>query len=478
MYRISQRIINSNCKSKWGIYNYTTSTTSTTTNKQLMNDETHVIQHIKPQINFDYIKENCSSIQDNAKKRNSTVDVSHIVDLYQQYRVTKKETDTLRAKRNIVAANMKNVAKGDTKERNRLVEEGKFIKEQVNLCEHRFEKLHNQLYSEALKIPNNTHPDVPIGPEKNARVLEMSGEKPTHLDQFKFKDHLELGESLGVIKSAAQTTGHKFYYLTREGAMLEMALSFWAFSKMTNQHNFIPVITPDLIHPSLAEACGFQPRSEATQLFWIKDQDLCLTATSEIPLAGMYSNSQIKGAELPIRMVGYSHCFRAETGHGVHNKGIYRVHQFSKVEMFVISKPEQSDEILDQLLKIQIEMFKELGLHFRVLDMPSEDLGAPAYRKYDIEVWIPSRNDYGEISSASNCTDYQSRRLNMKYTATNGGPTAFVHTLNGTACAIPRLILAILENNQQPDGSVLIPKVLQPFMGNKERILPLNNNNK
>eukprot|EP01132_Coremiostelium_polycephalum_P003599 gene3599-4481_t len=420
--------------------------------------EQHV-QPIKPQLNLQYIRDNHERLQDNSNKRNTKVDLQKVVNLYEQYRVIKKNLDSLRAKRNEIAATIKKLGKGKEGERNRLVELGKQVKEQLVSEELTHDQTWNEMNLEALKIPNETHPDVPIGPETCAKVLKLVGEKPALLEsgQFRVLDHLELGEKLGVIKSAAHTTGHKYYYFTREGAMLEMALSFWAFSKMTNKYGFMPVITPDLVHPSLAEACGFQPRSEATQIYWVKGQDLCLAATSEIPLAGMHANSTIDSRELPIKMVGYSHCFRAETGRGVFNKGIYRVHQFSKVEMFVISTPEQSNEILDQLLEIQIEMFSELGLHFRVLDMPSEDLGAPAYRKYDIEVWIPSRNDYGEISSSSNCTDYQSRRLNMKYQINSGGSdnnnngSHFVHTLNGTSCAIPRMILAILENNQQPD---------------------------
>eukprot|EP01133_Synstelium_polycarpum_P014801 gene14801-17500_t len=354
-----------------------------------------------------------------------------------------------------------------------LIDQGKQIRATLTAMEETHDSLLAALTSEALKIPNLTHPDSPVGPEECAVTLQTVGTVPTFA--FPPRDHLEIGEELGLLKSASETSGHKHYYFMREGAALEMALSFWAFSKMQHRFGFMPVITPDVIHPSLAEACGFQPRSEATQLYWLKGHDLCLTATAEIPLAGLYVNSTLDASTLPLKLVGYSHCFRAETGRGVFNKGIYRVHQFSKVEMFVVSTPEQSEAILQELLAIQVEMFTELGLPFRVLDMPTEDLGAPAYRKYDIEVWIPSRNGWGEISSASNCTDYQSRRLNIKYQDTlpsdaNATQAQFTHTLNATACAIPRIILAILENNQQPDGSVLIPKVLQPLMGGKDRI--------
>ncbi|GAM19819.1 hypothetical protein SAMD00019534_029940, partial [Acytostelium subglobosum LB1] len=431
----------------------------------------------KPSINLQYIKDNKTMIQENANKRNTQIDVGAIVDLYDRYRGVKKEIDSVRARKNAIAANVK--AKTTTSEqRAQLVEQGKRVKEMLVQMELDHDRMLNELTSEALKIPNDTHPDSPVGPETCARTILEVGQKPTFAG-FTPRDHIELGESLGMLLPASQTSGHKYYYFTRDAAMLEMALSYWAFSTMQMRHGFTPVITPDVVHPALAEACGFQPRSDATQLYWLKDQDLCLTATAEIPLAGMHANSVLDEHQLPLKLVGFSHCFRAETGRGVFNKGIYRVHQFSKVEMFVVSTPEQSNAILEQLLQIQIELFTSLGLPFRVLDMPTEDLGAPAFRKYDIEVWIPSRNDYGEISSASSCTDYQSRRLNIKYRQSSDtpsasvSPTEFTHTLNATACAIPRIILAIMENNQQADGSVIIPEVLRPLMGGKDRILPL-----
>ncbi|KAK5576725.1 hypothetical protein RB653_007869 [Dictyostelium firmibasis] len=475
--------------------------------EQQQQQQPHIINQIKPRIDFQFIKDNENLIKDNIIKRKSSVELDKLIKNYDEYRIIKKELDSFRAKRNEIASKMKSMIKGKTNEKERLdlVEQGKQIKEELIVLEDKHDYYFNEITSEALKIPNNTHPSVPIGEESNATIIKMVGDKPNYLKPNELiKDHLELGESLGVIKSASKTTGHKYYYFTREGAMLEMALSYWAFSKLTYKYGFQSVITPDLIHPNLAEACGFQARSDADQLFWIKDRDLCLSATSEIPLAGMYSNEEpLNSNELPIKMVGYSHCFRPEVGRGLQNKGIYRVHQFSKVEMFIISKPNQSNQLLEDLLNIQIELFSELGLHFRVLDMPSEDLGAPAYRKYDIEVWIPSKQEYGEISSTSNCTDYQSKRLNIKYQPNKdepinqhennfniipsssssssssssdsiNSPPLFTHTLNGTACAIPRLILAILENNQQSDGSVLIPKVLQPFMNNQKVILPLN----
>ena len=234
-------------------------------------------------------------------------------------------------------------------------------------------------------------------------------------------------------------------------------------------------MTPDLVKASVLEKCGFQPRGTNTQVYSINDSPLCLTGTAEVPLGGVYMDKILNESELPIKMAAFGHCFRTEAGaSGAAGKGLYRVHQFSKVEMFVLSTPEQSDAIHQELIDFETELFTDLGLHFKVLDMPSGDLGAPAYRKFDVEAWMPGLKRYGEISSASNCTDYQSRRLNIRYRPTASGgaggkgqgkATEFVHTLNATACAVPRMIVAILENFQQADGSVVIPDVLRPFMG-------------
>ncbi|KAK9809278.1 hypothetical protein WJX73_000344 [Symbiochloris irregularis] len=245
---------------------------------------------------------------------------------------------------------------------------------------------------------------------------------------------------------------------------------------------------PNLTHPEVPrgvlEKCGFQPRAENTQVYSIMDSSLCLTGTAEVPLGGLYMDQIIPEEQLPIKLAGFGHCFRTEAGAaGAASKGLYRVHQFSKVELFVLCTPSQSEAVLDELKAFEEDLFTQLGLHFKVLDMPTGDLGAPAYRKFDIEAWMPGLQRYGEISSASNCTDYQSRRLNIRFRpgtspadkkSASGSKgkvsTEFVHTLNATACAVPRLIVAILENFQQADGSVLVPPPLQPFMGGMTKI--------
>nr|AFK33798.1 unknown [Lotus japonicus] len=256
-----------------------------------------------------------------------------------------------------------------------------------------------------------------------------------------------------------------------------MALLNWTLSEVMKR-GFTPITTPEIVRSSVVEKCGFQPRADNTQIYSIEDSDQCLIGTAEIPVGGLHMDSILADSLLPLKYVAFSHCFRTEAGAaGAATRGLYRVHQFSKVEMFVFCRPEESEYYHQELIKIEEDIFSSLGLHFKILDMASEDLGAPAYRKSDVEAWMPGLERFGEISSASNCTDYQSRRLGIRYRPSealapgpkkskgNLAPPQFVHTLNATACAVPRMIICLLENYQQEDGSVLIPEPLRPFMG-------------
>ena len=264
-------------------------------------------------------------------------------------------------------------------------------------------------------------------------------------------------------KTAAVVSGAKFYYLKNEGVLLELALTRYVLDKIMDK-GFIPHITPDLAKESVVSGIGYNPRGNETNIYSIQGGDLCLIGTSEITLGGMYMNRLLKSKEMPLRLAGLSHCFRTEAGSaGRVSKGLYRVHQFSKVEMFIICEPSESEKYLESILEIEEDICKELNLPYRVLNIASGDLGNPASRKYDIEVWMPGRNSYGEVTSASNCTDYQSRRLNIKY-KDSANDSQFVHMLNGTAIAIPRMIIAILENFQNEDGTVDIPPALHDHL--------------
>ena len=302
-----------------------------------------------------------------------------------------------------------------------------------------------------------------------ATPISTSG-KPRSFD-FPSRDHLTLARDLDLVdfESAAKVSGQKFYYLKREAALLELALQRFALDKLLPS-GFIPIVTPDVARPDVIEGLGFSPRGKESQIYAIADHDLCLIGTSEITLGGMYADKILAEDELPIRLAGISHCFRTEAGaHGRESKGLYRVHQFTKVEMFVFCRPEDSEQQHDDLLRHEREIFDALEIPYRVIDIASADLGVPAYRKFDLEAWMPGRGedgDWGEVTSTSNCTDYQSRRLKIRFRrAGEKKKNEFVHTLNGTAISNARAIVAILENHQQEDGSITIPKALVPYMG-------------
>ncbi|KAL4859468.1 Serine--tRNA ligase [Chlorella vulgaris] len=453
-------------------------------------------------IDFKFVRDNVEAVAVNCTNRLSSADPQLVARLYEEYVEAQQQTDKLRAARNENSSAMK--AKLEPEQRTALIERGKKIKEDLEGLDARLEALEAELQREGQRLPNMTHPDVPIGGEDVSGVLATVGQRPSF--EFAVKDHLQLGEDLDLIdfETGGVVSGAKFYYLRNEAALMELALINWTMQRVVAA-GFTPMTTPDLVRESVFEKCGFQPRAQNTQIYSIRDSSMCLTGTAEIPLGGVCMDRILPQAQLPLKMAAYGHCFRTEAGAaGAASKGLYRVHQFSKVEMFVVCAPEQSEALHQQLLDLEVSMFTDLGLHFKVLDMASHDLGAPAYRKFDIEAWMPGMERYGEISSASNCTDYQSRRLNIRYRpaaaeeaagteegeaaapAQKGGgkggksggksskkvPTQFAHTLNATACAVPRMIVAILENNQQADGTVVIPEVLRPFMMGMEVIKP------
>lgn len=438
-------------------------------------------QSFRAHIDFKFIRDNLDLITQNCRDRHVVADPEKVVHLYNDYLELVQEADGLRAARNENSTAMKKKL-GD-EERQQLIEKGKQLKEQLDGLEGRLNEIESQLQIEGKRLPNLTHPEVPHGDEEHAVELKVIGSKREF--GFEPKDHVSLGEALDVLdfESGSIVSGTKFYYLKKEAALLELALVNYTMQKIY-QKGFVPMITPDLVRSSVLEKCGFQPRGEGTQIYSVQDSPLCLTGTAEIPLGGVFMDQILQEEDLPIKVAAFGRCFRTEAGAaGTAGKGLYRVHQFSKVEMFVVCTPEQSEALHKELMELEVEMYQELGLHFKVLDMPSGDLGAPAYRKFDVEAWMPGLSRYGEISSASNCTDYQSRRLNIRYrpnppSSSNGDqkkkkkktPTQFVHTLNATGCAVPRMIVAILENFQQDDGSVVIPDALRPFMMGISRI--------
>ncbi len=410
-----------------------------------------------------FIRDNLDAVLLNVKNRHVSADPTKVVKLYEQRNTVLRELEEARAARNANAQKMK--AKLSPEERSVLVEEGKQLKEKIATLEKGHEELEKGLTEEALKIPNMAHPDAPVGEgEAGNKPLRTWG-KPASFD-FTPRDHLDLMQSLDIIdfETAARVSGQKFYYLKNEGMLLELALVRYALDALSRE-GFTLMSTPDLAREEIVAGHGFNPRGPESNIYTVEGTDLCLIATAEYTLGGYHAGKVLDGASLPVKLAGLSHCFRREAGAaGQFSKGLYRVHQFTKVEMFVYSHPSKSEEILDQLLGIEEGIFQGLEIPYRIVDTCTADLGAPAYRKFDIEAWMPGRGDtgdWGEVTSASNCTDYQARRLSIRFK--EEGKNQLVHTLNGTAVAISRGLVSLIENHQRKDGSVKIPEKLVPY---------------
>jgi seryl-tRNA synthetase len=418
-----------------------------------------------------FIREHLDAVKANLRHRNVKADVDRVVRLDDERKHLAQQTQTIHQRQNEVAKLVKG-EQGKAK-RDALIQEGRSLKEQVAGLEEQRKTVECDLEAALKTIPNMTHPDAPVGNDN--RVLRKEGE-PRKFD-FTPKDHVALAEALDLVdfEAGAEVAGQKFYFLKNEGVLLELALVNYAMTKLIGE-GYTPVITPDVARVDVLEGIGFIPRGPETQIYSLENTDLCLVATAEITLGGMNRDKILDEAQLPQKYVGLSHCFRTEAGApGRDTRGLYRVHQFTKVEMFAFCVPEQSDAIHQELLRIEEDIFKGLGLPYQVIDTCTGDLGGPAYRKYDLEAWMPGRGqggEYGEVTSTSNCTDYQARRLQIRYRPQGQKGTRYVHTLNGTAVACTRAILAILENGQQADGSVAVPEVLRPWMMGKERIGP------
>jgi seryl-tRNA synthetase len=421
-------------------------------------------------LDYKFITDNLPAVMANIADRFMKADAETVARLYERRTELTTSIQSLQQKRNANADAMK--GKGakqplDLSQRTILIEEGKKLKDEIALAEKELEVIEKDLHAEAQKIPNMAHPDAPVGREDSDNLeVKKSGTIPKF--SFKPSDHVKLGQDLDIIDfdSGTKVSGTKFYYLKNEGVFLELGLVRYALD-ILQRKGFTPYITPDIAREEILEGIGFNPRGEESNIYALEGEDACLVGTAEITLGGYYFGMILPKEKLPLRMAGLSHCFRREAGAaGQFSKGLYRVHQFTKVEMFVFCLPDESDHFHEELRSIEEEIFESLDIPFRVVDTCTGDLGAPAYRKWDLEAWMPGRNDgeWGEVTSTSNCTDYQARRLNIRY-KDDDGKNKFVHMLNGTAVAVSRAIIAILENFQQEDGSVRIPKKLVPYCG-------------
>jgi seryl-tRNA synthetase len=376
------------------------------------------------------------------------------------------EFESLRAKQNILSKSV-GAAKGD--EKNTLLESAKQLAQDVKAADSKRASAEEIAHKLSLGISNLIDPDAPVGGEADFKIIEKIGTpRDFKAEGFEPKDHVELGKILKAIDTerGAKVAGARSYYLTGVGALLELALVNYAIS-LAVKSGFIPMIPPVLVKPAAMEGTGFLGQA-AENVYHLAEDELYLVGTSEVPLAAYHMDEVLES--LPIRYTGYSPCFRREAGsYGKDTRGIIRVHQFEKVEMFTFCKPEDAKAEHSRLLNWEKEFFTSLELPYRVIDVASADLGASAVRKFDIEAWVPTQGEYREVTSTSNCTQFQARRLNIRYK--EDGATKPVATLNGTLVAVPRTIVAILENHQQKDGSVKVPAVLIPFLG-KDTLVP------
>lgn len=417
-------------------------------------------------LDLNFVCDNVELVSENCANRGVSADLSSIVALRQKRSELITSGDQFRNEQKTSSALIPKTK--DAAVREALIAKGKELREKISAADAALAEVEAQVHEALLQIPNMTHPDAPVGKlESESKVIRTWGEIPKF--DFKPLDHVELAAKHDLIdlEGGARVAGHGFYFLKNEAVLLEMALVQYALHKLRAE-GFVLHSTPDLAKQEVLMGTGYNPRGNETQIYSITGTDLSLVATAEITLGGLLKDHVIDFEKLPLKYAGLSHCFRTEAGaHGKATRGIYRVHQFTKVEIFGFTAPDvaASDAFHKEILRIEEDIFQGLGLPYHVLDICTGDLGGPAYRKYDIECWMPGRNEYGEVTSASNCTDYQSRRLAIRTKVPDKKGNAFVHTLNGTAVAISRALVAVLENYQQADGSILIPEVLRKWVG-------------
>jgi seryl-tRNA synthetase len=415
-----------------------------------------------------FIAENLELVRENCRLRNSPADVDRFVQLETDRRAKQAAVDEANRKANEVS---KSIGKAkDAAERENFKEQGRQLREETG----RLQAEHDGIAAEAdailRSIPNLSHPAAPRGADDAANLTLRHGKHEPRNFDFKPVDHVVLGEKLGMIdlEAGSKVAGHGFYFLKNDAVLLELALQRYAVDLLIGE-GFTPTITPDMAFNRVLQGTGYIPRGPETQIYSIADSELSLIATAEITLGGMLADTILDRDQLPIKLCGISHCYRTEAGaHGKATRGLYRVHQFTKVEMFAYTVPDESDAMLDSFCDLECQLFDGLGIPYRVVDTATGDLGGPAYRKFDLEAWMPGRGEageYGEVTSTSNCTDYQARRLGIRYRNKGEKGTHFVHTLNGTAIAISRALIALMENYQNADGTITVPDVLRAWVG-------------
>ncbi len=411
-------------------------------------------------LDINFIRQNSQLVEDSAVAKGYKIDIKELLKLDDQRKEILKDTEAKRAERNSISAKMKN-GKPDKK----LIEQGKKLKTELADLEKQLSEADEKVNAILKAVPNIIFEDVPLGGEECSVEVKKWGEPHKtgvdHLDFATKKDWLDF-------ERGAKVAGAKFYYLKGDLALLENALLQYGLSKVL-EHGFTFMTVPDLVSSRVLEGCGFNPRTnDQSDEYYIEGEDLALIATAEMPLTGYHMDEILDEKDLPRFYAGYSACFRKEAGaYGKYTRGLFRVHQFNKLEMYAFCLPEQSKEIHEKILAIEEDIWQGLEIPYHVINIAAGDLGSPAAKKYDMEYWSPVNQKFQEITSCSNCTDFQARAVNCRVRRQDG-TIEFVHTLNGTAIPLARALVVLLENYAQPDGTFKVPKVLQPYLGGRE----------
>lgn len=424
-------------------------------------------------LDIKFIRENTERVKQNTlDKGYKNVDIDRVIELDQERKALGQEIDSLRSRRNEIANSMK-IAK--SKPSSELIAEGKELKEKISALEDKYRHIDQDFMTVLKSIPNILQDDVPIGEEGEDEVVKEWGkditEKRFGSSMIGAEDHLDFANRKNWVdfERGTKVAGTKFYFLKGELALLENAIYQFVLNKLLAK-GFKFMTVPHMVNGNVATGTGFAPRaSEQSDEYFIENQDLSLIATAEMSLTGYHADEILNEDGLPLFYAGYSPCYRKEAGtYGKHTRGLFRVHQFNKLEMYAFTLPEQSKDAHERILAVEEEIYQELGIPYRIINIASGDLGAPASKKYDIEYWSPVDGKYREITSCSNCTDYQARNLNIRVRRKNGD-IEVLHTLNGTAVSLARCLVAFIENFQDGDD-LLVPEVLKPYMGGKTRI--------
>lgn len=413
-------------------------------------------------LDIQYIRDNAETVAEKSRQKGYDVDITQLLGFDEERRDLIGQVEEIRRKRNELNANTKG-RKPSPEE----VEQGRSYKDELADLEHKLGAIEQEYLVLLNRVPNVTSDDVPVGDEEDSVEVGKFGDQPTgatdHLDYMTRRDWVDF-------ERGAKVAGTKFYFLKGDAALLEEAIKQYALNFVLSK-GFVYMTVPHMVNSRMALGAGFAPKSsDESNEYFVEDEDLALIGTAEAPLTGYHADEIIDEDKLPLLYVGYSPCYRKEAGtYGKHTRGLFRVHQFNKLEMYAFTLPEKSVETHEKIRAIEEELWQSLGIPYRVINIASGDLGAPAAKKYDLEYWSKADGTYRELTSCSNCTDFQARNLNIRVRRKDG-KVEVLHTLNGTATALARSLVAIVEHYQTADGKLRVPEMLRPYMGNRDSI--------